>query len=301
MTSVIEFKPLETVITDSSRACCGSNCCCDEGTSSNKGSVTSAVEIKQLVQEKYGEIALQSSQGCGCGSDCCSSDSSFSMIGDEYTTLAGYVPEADLGLGCGLPTESAQLQVGETVLDLGSGAGNDVFVARRIVGESGYVLGVDMTPAMVEKARVNATKVGYTNVEFRLGDIEALPVDSNIIDIAISNCVLNLVPNKAAAFSEMYRVLKPGGRFCISDIVVTRELPETIQQAATMYVGCVAGALLQNDYLAIITAAGFTDITITKEKLIHIPQAILSEYLSDEEAADFGQPVVSITVVGKKN
>lgn len=300
MTTVIETKTLENalVLQNNHKTCCDTTCCSDPVSPSNN-KATTAVEIKQLVQEKYGAIALQSANSCGCGSECCT-DNNFSMIGNEYTTLAGYVPEADLGLGCGLPTESAQLRPGETVLDLGSGAGNDVFVARRYVGETGYVIGVDMTPAMVEKAKVNATKVGYSNVEFRLGDIEALPVAANTVDIAMSNCVLNLVPNKAVAFAEIYRVLKPGGRFCISDIVVTQELPETIRQAAEMYVGCVSGAILQADYLSLIMAAGFTGVTVTKTKPIHISPAILSEYLSAEDAANLGQPVVSITVVGYK-
>lgn len=219
---------------------------------------------------------------------------------NEYAELSGYMAEADLGLGCGIPTASARLQAGETVLDLGSGAGNDVFVARSLVGESGRVIGVDMTEAMIDKARRNAEKVGASNVEFRLGDIENLPVEDNSIDIAISNCVLNLVPDKAQAFAEVYRVLKSGGRFCISDIVVTRELPASLRQSAELYVGCVAGAILKEKYLAILEQVGFTDVTIETEKPINLPQALLTEHLSPEAAATFGTPVVSVTVVGRK-
>lgn len=263
--------------------------------------MSTAEQTKQLVQEKYGQIALQAKQDTGCcESSCCSDSTSYSMVGDSYTGLDGYVAEADLGLGCGLPTESAKLQSGETVLDLGSGAGNDVFVARSLVGETGYVIGVDMTPAMIERAKSNAAKMETTQVEFRLGDIEKLPVDDGTIDIAISNCVLNLVPNKSLAFAEIYRVLKPGGRFCISDIVATRPLPDSIRSAAELYVGCVAGALLKEEYLAVIEAAGFTDITITKEKTITIPADMLTEHLSPEEIPQFDKAVVSITVVGYK-
>lgn len=257
-----------------------------------------ATKTKKLVQEKYGQIALSSSSCCGGESNCGNGD--YTMVSDDYSTLAGYLPDADLGLGCGLPTASARLQPGETVLDLGAGAGNDLFVARSLVGEQARLIGVDMTAEMVQKARRNAEKIGATNVEFRLGDIENLPVESATIDVVISNCVLNLVPDKARAFAEIYRVLRPGGRFCISDIVVTCPLPPAIQQAAEMYVGCVAGAKLKDDYLAIINQTGFIKVTVEQEKIIRLPHQVLADYLTAEEIAEFGNPVVSVTVTGER-
>ena len=170
------------------------------------------------------------------------------MIGDAYRSVEGYVAEADLGLGCGVPTEHAGIRPGDTVLDLGAGAGVDAFVARRLVGEEGKVYGVDMTPDMVAKARANAEKLGYRNVEFRLGEIERLPFERDMIDVVISNCVLNLVPEKARAFAEIHRVLRPGAHFCVSDIVASAPLPEGMRNAAALYVGCVAGAEPEADY-----------------------------------------------------
>ena len=254
--------------------------------------------IKSTVREKYGEIARQSSEkpGCGCG---CSSTSEFSMIGDEYNEVDGYVPDADLGLGCGLPTEHAGIKPGQTVLDLGSGAGLDVFVARSIVGDSGHVIGVDMTPEMIDKAKANTAKMGYTNVEFLYGDIETLPLDDHSVDVVISNCVLNLVPDKEKAFAEIYRVLKPGGHFCVSDIVLSGELPENIQKAAELYVGCVSGAMEKELYMDVIHKAGFTDLTTAKENEVPVPKAELEKYLSTEDIAAYhasGTQVLSVTV-----
>lgn len=258
--------------------------------------------IKTLVREKYGAIAVEGpkKEGCGCG---CSSSDAFDMIGDAYADVEGYVKEADLGLGCGVPTELAGIKPGQTVLDLGSGAGLDVFSARSIVGETGRVVGVDMTPEMIVKARANAEKLGFENVEFIQGDIEALPVESNTIDVAISNCVLNLVPDKAQAFAELHRVLKPGGHFCVSDIVIEGQMPAAIQKAAELYVGCVSGAVQQSVYMDIITAAGFSDARILKSNVIDIPEDVLTENLdaADLEAyRDSGMKVLSITVQGLK-
>jgi len=256
----------------------------------------SANEIKEVVREKYGKLAVQSTQSGCCGS------TDVSCFADDYTQLAGYVAEADLGLGCGVPTEIAQMKPGDTVLDLGSGAGNDVFVARAIVGDSGRVIGVDMTEAMIEKARANGGKLGYTNIEFRFGEIEALPVDDNSIDVVISNCVLNLVPSKEQAFSEIWRVLKPGGHFSISDIIVEGELPEAVRRSAEAYVGCVAGAMPKTDYLGIIEQAGFT-ARIAKQKRLSIPDELLQEIMSAEEAREFQESnnqLVSVTVYGEK-
>ena len=254
--------------------------------------------IKSTVREKYGEIARQASdkKGCGCG---CNSSSEISMIGDEYNTVEGYVAEADLGLGCGLPTEHAGIKEGQTVLDLGSGAGLDAFVARSIVGESGRVIGVDMTPEMNEKARANAEKQGYTNVEFLQGDIENLPLDDHSVDVVISNCVLNLVPEKEKAFAEIYRVLKPGGHFCVSDVVLSGQLPAKIQKAAELYVGCVSGAMEKTPYLDIVQQTGFQDIAVARENEVPIPEADLKKYLTEEDIAAYhasGTKVLSVTV-----
>jgi SAM-dependent methyltransferase len=263
--------------------------------------MTNAEEMKSIVKSKYQEIAQQSSS-C-CGSQCGCSSPEAEVMADSYEGLPGYVPEADLGLGCGIPTEIAGIREGHVVLDLGSGAGNDVFVARRSVGSSGRVIGVDMTEAMVNRANDNKRKLGYTNVEFRLGDIEHLPVDSESVDVVLSNCVLNLVPNKSKAFSEIFRVLKPGGHFSISDIVITKNLPAQLQTAAEMIAGCVAGAMIEEEYLATIKAAGFARATVKKEKVIHLTDAALSPYLGDKEIAQYresGGAIKSLTVYGEK-
>ena len=263
-------------------------------------------ELKLIVKEKYSEIALQNPDAdqvsCGCGSGCCG-DTSFTFIGDDYSKLNGYNPDADLGLGCGIPTGSAKIKPGDTVIDLGSGAGNDCFVARAMVGESGKIIGIDMTEAMIEKARSNATKLGFDNVEFRLGDIENMPVVDNTADVVISNCVLNLVPDKEKAFKEIFRVLRTGGHLSVSDVVLRGELPPQIQQAAEMYAGCVSGAIKIDDYLEIMNKQGFKNITVHKEHKISVPADILAKYLSDAEMEtykkdDFG--IYSITVSAAK-
>ena len=222
-----------------------------------------AEELKWVVKEKYGSIASQSNllqqQGC-CGPSGCCGELEFSMIGDEYTYVAGYNPDADLGLGCGLPTEFAGIKPGDSVLDLGSGAGNDCFVARSLTGETGKVTGLDFSEEMLEKANQNLKKTGFTNMEFVQGDIEQMPLPDSTFDVVISNCVLNLVPGKQKAFSEIYRVLKPGGHFCISDVVLSGELPLGLKEDAEMYAGCVAGALQKEEYLKIIGEQGFSDI-----------------------------------------
>jgi arsenite methyltransferase len=230
-------------------------------------------QLKALVREKYGEIALRekatNSSSC-CGSDCCTIDTN-NIMQDDYSTLEGYNPDADLGLGCGLPTRFAQIKKGDVVVDLGSGAGNDCFVARAETGETGKVIGIDFTPAMIGKARANAEKLGFNNVEFRQGDIERMPVSANLVNVIVSNCVLNLVPDKPAVFAEIYRVLKPGGHFSISDIVLAGELPHAIRASAEQYAGCVAGAIQREEYLRIIGDAGFREIAVQKEKTIGVP------------------------------
>lgn len=259
--------------------------------------------IKETVRTKYDEIARKGERaGCGCGCGCGSD--SITMIGDEYANVEGYVAEADLGLGCGLPTELAGIEPGDTVLDLGSGAGLDAFVARTIVGESGRVIGVDMTESMIANARRNATTLGYENVAFELGEIEALPLESGSVDVVISNCVLNLVPDKAQAFAEMYRVLKPGGHFCVSDIVSRGRLPESVRSSAELYAGCVAGALEIDEYLARLRDAGFLDVDVAREKAIDVPDEIIEQEASASDVDAFrenGGAIVSVTVRGRKS
>lgn len=227
---------------------------------------------KKMVRQKYSEIALQdkaTNEASCCGSTCCSTEV-YNIMSDDYTTLNGYNPEADLGLGCGLPTQFAKIQKGDTVIDLGSGAGNDCFIARAETGEAGKVIGIDFTPAMIEKAISNAVKLNFNNVEFILGDIENMPVNSNVADVIVSNCVLNLVPNKDKVFKEIYRVLKPGGHFSISDVVLIGNLPDVLSKDAEMYVGCVSGAIQKETYLELIAANGFTNVTVQNEKPIII-------------------------------
>jgi ubiquinone/menaquinone biosynthesis C-methylase UbiE len=262
-------------------------------------------QIKEMVKQKYSEIALQDkeiNQSSCCGSGTCSTEV-YNIMSEDYKTLEGYDPNADLGLGCGLPTQFAKIKKGDTVIDLGSGAGNDCFVARAETGETGKIIGIDFTPAMIDKARTNAEKLGFNNVEFRQGDIEKIPVTSNVADVIVSNCVLNLVPNKKAVFQEIFRVLKTGGHFSISDIVLTGELPEKIKSAAEMYAGCVASAIPKNEYLSYIESAGFKNISLQKEKPIIVPDDILVNYLSADEIETYKRnPTViySITVYAEK-
>ncbi len=262
-------------------------------------------QIKEMVKQKYSEIALQDKEtnasSC-CGTGGCSTEV-YNIMSDDYTKLDGYNADADLGLGCGLPTQFAKIKKGDTVIDLGSGAGNDCFVARAEAGETGKVIGIDFTPAMIDKARANAEKLGFNNVEFRQGDIEKMPITSNVADVIVSNCVLNLVPNKKAVFEEIYRVMKPGGHFSISDIVVTGDLPEKIKTAAEMYAGCVASAINKDEYLNYINISGFKNITLQKEKPIIVPDDILKNYLNEQEIAVYNDnPTViySITVYAEK-
>jgi len=265
----------------------------------------SSEQLKSLVQQKYSEIALQDkevNQASCCGAGGCSTEV-YNIMSDDYTTLGGYNPDADLGLGCGLPTQFAKIKKGDTVIDLGSGAGNDCFIARAETGETGRVIGIDFTPAMVDKARANAAKLGYNNVEFLQGDIEHIPLADNVADVIVSNCVLNLVPNKDGVFQEIFRTLKPGGHFSISDIVLVGDLPEALQKDAEMYAGCVAGAIQKDAYIELIHQNGFNWVTIQKQKAIVIPDDILRNYLNDAELAQFksGQTgIFSITVFAKK-
>jgi len=262
-------------------------------------------QLKEVVRERYGKIAEQgrainASSCCGATTP---SNKVYNIMMDDYTETEGYVEEADLGLGCGLPTQFAHIRKGDTVIDLGSGAGNDCFVARHETGHEGKVIGIDFTPAMIKKARTNAEKMGYNNVEFREGDIDNMPVNDNVADVIVSNCVLNLVPDKKKVISEIFRVLKPGGHFSISDIVLVGQLPDALRQDAEMYAGCVAGAIQKDDYLGMIREQGFQEITLQKEKPIVIPDDILEKYLSPSEMEAFksGQTgIFSITVYAEK-
>ena len=262
--------------------------------------------LKEMVKEKYSAIAEQSTEqnlaSCCGATGCCTTDV-YNIMSDDYQQVEGYHPEADLGLGCGLPTEFAHIREGDVVIDLGSGAGNDAFVARRLTGEKGKVIGIDFTPAMISRARENAEKLGLHNVEFRQGDIEEMPVGANVADVIVSNCVLNLVPDKHKVFREIFRVLKPGGHFSISDIVLEGELPARWREVAELYAGCVSGAIQKEEYLRIIRQAGFTNITIQKEKPIVIPDDLLKEYLTDEEITTYrqgGVQILSVTVYAEK-
>jgi len=255
--------------------------------------------LKHIVREKYSSIAEDEGKTTGC----CDTLSCCNTMADDYTSLVGYVADADLGLGCGLPTEFAKIETGDTVIDLGSGAGNDCFVARAITGEKGKVIGIDFTPKMIEKAKANAAKLNYKNVEFRLGDIEDLPIADNTADVIVSNCVLNLVPDKEKAFSEIFRVLKKGGHFSVSDIVVDGYLPESLLQSAEMYAGCVAGAIQKDEYLRMIESAGFQNIVLQKEKVITLPDDLLKSELTEADNEIFKNNksgIYSVTVYAEK-
>jgi len=260
-------------------------------------------QLREMVRQKYAEVVKTSD----CCTPCCRSEDKpgdeFNMIGDAYDGVSGYVADADLSLGCGVPVEHAGLKPGQTVLDLGSGAGLDVFVARSEIGESGHVIGVDMTAEMIAKARENAEKTGIDNVEFRLGEIEHLPVLSDSVDVVISNCVLNLVPDKQRAFAEIFRVLKPGGHFCISDIVSSRELPDWVKGIAEAYAGCVSGAVPKDDYLTLIDETGFSQVNVASERRIDIPAELVARSLSAEQqkqAEKNDLHVMSVTVTAEK-
>ena len=262
-------------------------------------------ELKDIVKDRYAKIAEQgkAENAASCCGATTPSNKVYNIMMDDYSETGGYVEDADLGLGCGLPTQFAKIKKGDTVIDLGSGAGNDCFVARHETGVEGKVIGVDFTPIMIEKARANAEKLGFNNVEFREGDIDAMPVSNNVADVIVSNCVLNLVPNKQKVIGEIFRTLKPGGHFSISDIVLVGNLPDALKEDAEMYAGCVAGAIQKTEYLQFIEDAGFQNIQIQKEKPIVIPNDILEKYLSEEEVKTFnnaGTGIFSITVYAEK-
>lgn len=256
--------------------------------------------LKTAVREKYAAVATEDASCCG-SSTCCDSGADFD-VSEDYGDADG-AADADLDLGCGLPTEPADLRAGERILDLGSGAGMDAFVARRDVGPEGHVHGVDLAEEMVAKARANANTLGYENVTFEVGDIEELPVEGGRFDVVLSNCVLNLVPDKRAAFAEMHRVLRPGGRFSVSDIVHVGSLPHELRKDAELYVGCIAGAMERGAYLDRLREAGFTDVQVVAEKTISLPDDLLAEHLDPAEMSRFragDAALQSVTVVGRR-
>lgn len=263
-------------------------------------------EIKELVRKAYTEVA-HSGPGCGCGPTAGSPiqeviDQNWTLS-ESYSEIKGYEEDADYALGCGIPTQDAKIKPGDTVLDLGSGAGNDVFVARSIVGEEGRVIGVDMTEAMIELANQNKEKLGYKNVDFLLGEIEDLPLEDDSVDVAVSNCVMNLVPSKEKAYQETYRVLKTNGHFNMSDIVLRGELPKGIKEAAEMYAGCISGALEKEEYLNVIESVGFKNIRITKERVIDVPDHVFLQYVTPAELEEFkssDNAIVSLGVFAEK-
>jgi arsenite methyltransferase len=267
--------------------------------------MSSEKSLKTLVKDRYAKIAKQdkdvnASSCCGANKP---SNKVYNIMMDDYSDTEGYAPDADLGLGCGLPTAFAKISTGDTVIDLGAGAGNDCFVARHETGATGKVIGIDFTPEMIEKARINAEKLGYNNVEFRQGDIDDMPVSDAIADVVVSNCVLNLVPNKPKVIAEIFRVLKPGGHFSISDIVLVGELPAPLKAVAELYAGCVAGAIQKDQYLKHIKDAGFENISIQKEKTITLPDEILNQHLTEQDIKDFKNGnigIFSITVYAEK-
>ena len=263
-------------------------------------------EIKKEIKKSYGDIAKGNIPvGC-CSSEtaCCGGNEFTHSMTEDYTKVKGYEKTADLALGCGLPTEIANIREGDTVLDLGSGAGNDAFIARSIVGEAGKVIGIDMTPEMVIRALQNTQKLGYKNVEFVLGEIEHMKeVASNVADVVVSNCVMNLVPDKEKAFHEINRVLKIGGHFSISDIVFQGAIPQAVLEASEMYVGCVAGASEKGQYLGVIKKAGFKNIQIKKERLIELPDEVLLRHIDKVELANYrqsGSGIYSVTIYADK-
>ncbi len=262
-------------------------------------------DLKEVVKGKYGRIAEQgdSEKSSCCSSSCCGPEVDYTVFSEDYKNKDGYNPDADMNLGCGIPTDFAGIKKGDSVLDLGCGAGNDCFVARAIVGETGKVIGLDMTEPMIQKAKTNCKKLGYKNVEFVSGDIEEMPFSDKIFDVVISNCVLNLVPDKLKAFSEIFRILKPGGHFCISDVVIKGTLSDKMLKDAEMYAGCVSGASEIDEYLKIVEDSGFVNIIVHKQKEIKLPDSLLSEYNEPDELKSFhagDTGIFSITVSAEK-
>jgi SAM-dependent methyltransferase len=287
--------------TNEKNGCCLTNCCQEE--EQNTMTLSSDEEIRSSVREKYAAIALtQNGSGC-CGPDCGEESLEVNFVGEDYAQLDGYQKVADLDLGCGLPTQFAQIKPGSTVVDLGSGAGNDAFIARQETGPSGKVIGIDFTKPMVERARANAAKLGYENVSFYHGDIEDIPLESNSVDVVVSNCVFNLIPNKQKAIAETHRILRTGGHFSISDIVTVGNIPEELKKEAELYAGCVAGAIPKSEYVQLFKDLGFNNIVIQKEREIKLPEEVVDAILSPDKKAIFQGSelgIFSITLYGEK-
>ncbi|MCX7863264.1 MAG: arsenite methyltransferase [Bacteroidales bacterium] len=261
-----------------------------------------AINIKESIKQAYSSV-LKRKNSCGCNSSCCSSDTLFTFSDTNYKKLDGYQQEADYLLGCGLPLEAANIKEGSIILDLGCGAGNDVFIASKMVGDKGKVIGIDFTEAMIKKANEIKDKLNISNVEFILADIEQLPIVTETIDVVISNCVLNLVPDKEKAFKEIFRVLKKGGIFSISDIVLNTTLPTSVKSVVDLYVGCISGAIMKSEYLKIIKQVGFSEIEIKKEQEITLPDEYFLRYINKEEINEFkrtNNAIQSITITAKK-
>jgi ubiquinone/menaquinone biosynthesis C-methylase UbiE len=239
--------------------------------------------IKQAVKDEYSKRVENFNKSKNSSGSQGNPENNFKIVGDEYSKLDGYNPDADMGQGCGLPTQFAKIKEGDTVLDLGCGAGNDCFVARSVAGETGKIIGIDMTEAMINKAKENADKLGYKNMEFILGEIENMPIPSNTADVVVSNCVLNLVPDKKKAFSEIHRVLRPGGHFSISDMVLIGSLPKELRESIKLYAQCVAGAITKDEYLGIIYEQGFQNVILQKEEKVTIPDDQLPKFLTENE------------------
>jgi len=282
-------------------SCCAPTCCGGTDSKTDPKKIADNPEsLKEAVREKYAKIAR------GEIETCCSADTNNGEIANvslDASKLGGYSKDADLNLGCGLPTELAKIQKGQTVVDLGSGAGNDAFIARQEVGDAGKVIGIDFTTEMNDKARKNASKLGYSNVEFLQGDIENIPLDEAVADVVVSNCVMNLVPDKHKAYSEAFRILKPGGHFSISDIVTEGEMPDELRLQAELYAGCVSGATDINAYFKTIQEVGFENVEIQKKRVLDIPDEILQQHIPAdvlEKARETVSAVYSITIFGQK-
>ena len=259
---------------------------------------------KEQIQERYNKLALSPkiTRGCGC-KPMDPSEKQFTITSEAYESTKGYVEEADLGIGCGLPVQHAGIKKGDTVIDLGSGAGNDCFVAREVAGVEGRVIGIDFAHNMITRARANAQRRGLTNVDFIEADIEQIPMQDETAEVVISNCVLNLIPNKKRVFNEIYRLLKPNGHFCVSDIVVNGHFPEAFINEASLYAGCIATAIQEDDYLRYIEGAEFKNIRIVRRKRVDIPKEAIDTHLNKEQIeklcnGEIG--IYSITVMGEK-
>jgi len=270
--------------------------------------INSGTDLKELVKENYNKLALldtETAKKCCCNPAAPApvAKKAYTIMSEDYSNLKGYEPDADLGVGCGLPTKYARIKKGDTVVDLGSGAGNDCFIAREEAGETGRIIGIDFAPNMIERARNNAEKRGFANMEFLEGDIENMPLPDETADVVVSNCVLNLLPRKDRIFKEIYRVLKRGGHFCVSDVVLNGYFSKEFTDNAAMYAGCIASAIQRDEYLSEIEKANFADIKVESTKSVLIPDDVLEFHLDADSIAKYktgNVGIYSITVTGKR-